>query len=255
MWMKGLHCVEDCHLSYANGVDEMTKADLGHALHKSGLFGVLDWFRDYVELFKASSRTSFSQYGEDLELQKRFGARKGIYIEIGANHPIRLSNTYLLYRKGWRGMIVEPVPSLFAKHKKLRPRDIHINAAAGSADGELTFYELIPSVLSTCDADEAEKAVNGGIARLLKRFPVPVATVASLYRTHLAPEPVLVLSVDTEGHDLAVLKGVDWDSMRPEVVICEGNNDDKQSEITEFLAARGYECFKQMGCNLMFSQI
>lgn len=233
----------------------MTKEDLGYALHKSGLFGVFDWFRDYVELFKAPGRTSFSQYGEDLELRSRFGRRKGIFIEIGANHPIRLSNTYLLYRMGWRGMIVEPVPSLYAKHKRLRPRDIHINAAADSTDGEMTFYELVPSVLSTCDSDEAEKAVNGGTARLLRKYPVAVTTVAALYRAHLAPNPVLVLSVDTEGHDLAVLKGVDWDSMRPEVVICEGNDDDKQSEITEFLAARGYECFKQMGCNLMFSQI
>jgi FkbM family methyltransferase len=233
----------------------MTKAGLGHALHKSGLFGVLDWFRDYIELFKAPKRTSFSQNGEDLELRKRFGARQGLYIEIGANHPLRLSNTYLLYRMGWRGMIVEPVQSLYAKHKRLRPRDIHINAAADATDGEVTFYEMIPSVLSTCNSDEAEKAVSGGTARMLRKYPVPVTTVAALYRTHLAPNPVLVLSVDTEGHDLAVLQGVDWVSMRPEVVICEGNDDVRRSEITEFLAGRGYECYKQMGCNLMFSQI
>ncbi len=208
-----------------------------------------------MELFKASKRESFSQYGEDLELRRRFGTRQGIYIEIGANHPIRLSNTYLLYRMGWRGMIVEPVQSLYAKHKRLRPRDIHINAAANAVEGEVTFYELVPSVLSTCDSDEAEKAVSGGTARLLRKYPVSVTTVAALYRTHLAPNPVLVLSVDTEGHDLSVLKGIDWDSMRPEVVICEGNGDVRRSEIIEFLAGRGYECFKQMGCNLMFSQI
>jgi hypothetical protein len=62
-------------------------------------------------------------------------------------------------------------------------------------------------------------------ALLLHKYSVPTTTVAELYRTHLAPRPVSLLSVDTEGNDIAVLRGVDWGEMHPEIVICEAIND------------------------------
>ena len=120
--------------------------------------------------------------------------------------------------------------------------------------GELTFYEMIPSCLSTCDQDEAEKAISGRSARLLRKYSVPVVTVADLYRENLAPRPVLLLSVDTEGHDMDVLRGVDWVTMRPEIVICEANDEAAKSAIRDYLGSHGYECLKVMGCNLIFAR-
>ena len=150
-------------------------------------------------------------------------------------------------------MVVEPIRNLYKKHKRFRPRDIQVNAAAGDSVGDLTFYEMVPSVLSTCNPDEAKAMLASGSVSLLGQYTVPVVTVADLYRKHLAPQPVSLLSIDTEGHDLPVLRGIDWKTMRPELVICEANDPVTGTAITEFLATEGYQCLKALGCNKIFA--
>lgn len=231
----------------------MLNHKLAFALHKAGVYALLESGRDYAQLLRAGGRTSFSQYGEDLFVREYFGDRKGTYIDIGGNHPFRLSNTYLLYRMAWSGVVVEPIRRLYAKHKRFRPRDIQVNAAAGECPGNLTFYEMVPSVLSTCNPEEAKTMLSKGAVSLLGEYTVPVVTINDLYRKYLAPGPISLLSVDTEGHDLPVLRGMDWKALRPELVICEANDPVAGTAITEFLAAQGYECLKTLGCNKIFA--
>jgi len=230
----------------------MLSHKLAFRLHKMGVYGTLENVRDFTQHLGADRRKSFSQFGEDLFVREYFGDRQGVYLDIGGNHPYRLSNTYLLYRMGWTGVVVEPIRRLYAKHKRFRPRDVQVNAAVGDQTGSLTFYEMVPSVLSTCDPEEAKSMLSNGSVSLLGEYTVPVVTVDELYRKHLAPRPVSLLSVDTEGHDLPVLRGIDWNTLRPKLVICEANDPITGTEITEFLAAQGYECLKTLGCNKIF---
>jgi hypothetical protein len=102
---------------------------LVYALRKTGIYGALDLCRDYFKLMKAAKRKTFSQFGEDLALLSYFGNCQGMYIDIGGSHPFTLSNTYLLYRMGWRGLVAEPIRRLHVKHRRFRPRDIQVNAA------------------------------------------------------------------------------------------------------------------------------
>ena len=56
---------------------------------------------------------SYSQFGEDALVNSLFRNKKyGIYVDVGAYHPILYSNTYALYRRGWRGFAIDPNPSL-----------------------------------------------------------------------------------------------------------------------------------------------
>jgi hypothetical protein len=53
----------------------------------------------------------YSQEGEDLIASRLFPNQStGFYVDIGAHHPTRFSNTYLLYTKGWRGINIDPLP-------------------------------------------------------------------------------------------------------------------------------------------------
>jgi FkbM family methyltransferase len=228
------------------------KCDLVFSLQKAGLYNALDGLRDWVQFAQVRNRSSFSQFGEDLFLANYFRGRSGFYIDVGGNHPFRISNTYLLYRMGWRGVVVEPIRRMYNKHRRFRPRDIQINSAAGSVEGKLIFREMIPAVLSTCDKQESEELICNGSARLWSEYTVPVLTVSELYRVHLAPNPVSLLSVDTEGFDLNVLRGVDWDCIRPEVIVCEANNAESSTETMRFLAERDYEPIITLGCNKIF---
>lgn len=225
-----------------------------YGLHRSGLYRMIDECRDYAEFLQSNQRNSFSQYGEDLFLQEYFMNRKGYYMDIGGNHPIRGSNTYQLYRKGWEGIVVEPIKRFYEKHRRRRPRDVQINAAVGAASGRLTFYEMIPSVLSTCDLDEVEGVLSRRSGKLLRTSTVQVFTATDLYRKYMAPRPIDLLCVDTEGHDLAVLQGVDWSSVCPEIVVCEANEIDAEIKIRQFLAGCGYSCLKVLGGSLIFGE-
>lgn len=233
-------------------MQEVLKHRIAWAMHKLKLYEILDSGREITELSTLGKKRSFSQFGEDQFLVDYFGSRCGLYIDIGGNHPFRLSNTYLLYRQGWHGIVVEPIRRLYLKHKRFRPRDVQVNAAASDNPGTLRFFEIVPSLLSTCDPQEAAKTLQAQGALLLDEYTVPIVTVAHLYRKHLAPAPIALLSVDTEGHDLAVLRGIDWHSMRPEVVICEANDAPTEEAVKSLLGGQKYECVKSLGCNRIF---
>src|SRR5690554_6253894 len=80
------------------------------------------------------SRKSYSQEGEDILLEKLFeGKNDGFYVDVGAHHPRRFSNTYLLYRRGWRGINIDAMPGSMAEFRRLRGRDINLEIPISSA--------------------------------------------------------------------------------------------------------------------------
>ena len=82
-------------------------------------------------------RLSFSQFGEDLLVQQILRKDAGIYLDIGANHPVRFSNTYHLYRfRAWHGLLVEPNPVLAELLRSRRPRDVVLAAAVGKTPAD-----------------------------------------------------------------------------------------------------------------------
>lgn len=59
------------------------------------------------------AKLSFSQEGEDMLLDRFFMNQKdGFYVDVGAHHPERFSNTNYYYLRGWRGINIEADPSL-----------------------------------------------------------------------------------------------------------------------------------------------
>jgi len=92
---------------------------------------------------KAAQR-SWSQHGEDERLvaELKDVLTTGYFVDIGANHPAVLSNTYRLYCMGMRGICVEPNELLCKLHERYRPGDTILSAAVGSENGLLPFYEM-----------------------------------------------------------------------------------------------------------------
>jgi len=83
--------------------------------------------------FNSKFEISFSQGGEDLALLGLLGNRQlGSYIDIGADHPSRFSNTRHLYDRGWKGVNIDANEELLPSFLSERPLDINICAAIGS---------------------------------------------------------------------------------------------------------------------------
>lgn len=167
---------------------------------------------------------SYAQEGEDLILRRIFEKRRGgFYVDIGSHHPFRFSNTYAFYRRGWRGLCVDPLPGSAARFKRWRPRDITLEVGVSQHASDLTYFMFNEAAVNTFSAEMAALRDGRNNWRILEQRRIATQPLAYLLDTHLpkpAPE-IDFMSVDVEGLDLEVLQSNDWQRHRPRIVIAE----------------------------------
>lgn len=165
---------------------------------------------------------SYSQEGEDMVLRRLFeGQDGGFYVDIGAHHPRRFSNTFYFYRRGWRGINVEPNPDASPLFRSQRRHDINLTLGIGDTPETLTYFRFNEPALNTFDADVARSRQSEPYF-IVDTLNVPVHRLDSVLQEHLpVGTPITFLSVDVEGVDLAVLRSNDWLRFRPRCVLVE----------------------------------
>jgi FkbM family methyltransferase len=177
------------------------------------------------------------------------------YVDVGAYEPLICNNTYFFYRKGGRGVLVEPNVDLTPVLKKVRPRDVTLTAGVGVDDtAELDYYVLSLPQLNTFDRARAEaiEADTGGKVRVLRVVKMPLLNINRVIEEHLGAAPDY-LSIDVEGLDLAILKTLDFARFRPTIVCAE--HPDVPAERAELLAlldGHGYAVRGQTYPNTIF---
>ncbi len=178
-----------------------------------------------------NTQFSHAEQGEDLIIQSllgKLGVKRPItYLDIGAFDPVYDSNTYLFYKAGGHGILVEPNPAKTARLKSVRSRDRTLAIGIGtSAQRTMTDYYVIggPSKgnLNTFSKDEADEIQRkaGTVHFLEKVIQLPLENINTIMQQELGAAPNL-LSIDTEGMDLDILKTMDFDRFRPEVICAE----------------------------------
>lgn len=204
-------------------------------------------------LLRGSRKGTFTQEGEDLFLADYFGGYVGCYMDIGANHPFLLSNTYLLYKMKWRGITVEPLPRFVKKHRFWRPGDLCLNMGIADRQGRMTLFEFSPHMLSTFDEAQAAHLVKNGCV-LTRTFQVEIETLANLRQRYRQEYPRIdLMCVDTEGMDMRVLKGNDFSMFRPRVIVCEAfAGTSGTSELENFLKILRYRKIRVFTNNMVF---
>ena len=96
------------------------------------------------------AQLAYSHEGEDLVLNKLFeNEQDGIYVDIGANHPLRFSNTHFFYKKGWRGVNIEPNPELHQVLQEVRTDDFNFNIGISDEKDVLDYYMFNEPALNT----------------------------------------------------------------------------------------------------------
>ena len=194
-------------------------------------------------------RRFYSQAGEDMLLSLYYEGKKhkGFYVDVGAHHPYRFSNTAYFYKRGWRGINIEPTPSLFKAFPRRRRRDFNLNVGIGNGE-KLTFYVFNEGALNTFDpalAKERDGKIHlGRQYKIIDRIEVQTRTLADILDKHLpAGTPIDLLTIDVEGMDFDVLKSNDWTRYLPQFILveCESELDGlADDEIYQFLHAKGY---------------
>ena len=199
---------------------------------------------------------SWSQEGEDRLLWRYFDHRtNGFYVDVGAHHPYRFSNTCLLYKAGWRGINIDAMPGSMAKFHKHRAEDINLEVGVSETAGSAKFHIFNEPALNTFDAKVAEEHTRGDW-RVEKIVEVPLRPLAEILDEHCPTGIVDLLTVDAEGHDLSVLRSNDWNRFRPKVVLAESlgrTMDDLATDpCAQFMASLGYVVFGKAVNTVMY---
>lgn len=217
------------------------------------------------EEFSENKYVSFSQSGEDkiIEFLLNYGnsAKKGIsYLDIGCNDYKNLSNTYLLYRKGINGVLIDANPIYINEININRPNDIILNCGVGQkSSSELTFYVLNSSDLSSFNLDTIKEAQKESPwIEIVKEIKVPVYDLDTIYKKYFHSTPTIV-SIDVEGDELGILSSSDLEKYRPYIFIIETieykdrvtlNN--KRNDIVDFMNENDYIEYAFTGVNSIF---
>jgi FkbM family methyltransferase len=197
------------------------------------------------ELIFKRFNVSFSKSGEDIQLNKLIGSTSpGVYVDIGCWHPIKASNTYYFYLRGWKGLCIDPNPELEILYKKFRPKDNFINCAIGGDLQSYKYYMLEDqySSMNTLDFNFIKK--HDLVDRIKKTIDVPAFSLKKILDGNINENDRLdFFDIDVEGFDLEVLKTNDWVKYRPKIVVIETDlslKDDLSSEIVNYLESKEY---------------
>lgn len=208
----------------------------------------------------ARGARSFGQCGEDgwllgaLREAQIPWADSGFYVDLGANHPVVLSATYLLYRQGWTGITVEPIPSLCALHRRFRSRDLCLNMGVGSAEERRPFWETAPDVFSSFSHEATQQAQSNGWCRILRESRVAVNTPSAILNHAPTDTRINYLSIDTEGLDVEILRNWPWEEWLPDIVSCEASAaHGGEAEADRILGGRGYVPIKRFPISVFWA--
>jgi FkbM family methyltransferase len=204
---------------------------------------------------------SFSQSGEDVFVNFILGylhmAANMTYLDVGAFHPTKLSNTYYFYRGGRRGVLVEPNVDMTELLRTVRPKDVTLVAGIGITDQrEADYYVMTDPARNTFSKEEAEhtERVTNRSTTIREVRKIPLLNINDVMQERFGRGPTF-LSVDTEGLDLAILKSIDYQRYRPTVICAEtlvSGTRKTVAEIPEFMATQGYTVRGQTFVNTIF---
>jgi len=201
-------------------------------------------------------RTFHAQFGEDIIL-KGFLLKNisdGFFVDVGCYHPRKYNNTYKLYKKGWRGINIDLDELKIQAFKMLRPEDCNVLAAVSDKEGTVKVYDFdFFSVISTVNQEVAQKSEN----EIKWEKEIKTQTLSSIIdSSRFARRQIDVLSVDVEGHDLNVLKSLDFEKYQPKIILIESHlmNIDLiiNSDLYLFLEEKEYHFINWVGLTLFF---
>ena len=202
---------------------------------------------------------SWSQEGEDMILLRFFEYRRdGFYVDVGAHHPRRFSNTCALYRRGWHGINIDATPGAMQAFRRERPRDVNIEAAVSRDGRDLVLQQYDESALNRFDTSTARQ-LDAARFQASSKVTMKTRTLADLMTKHVpAGQQIDLLSVDVEGMDLEVLEGNDWSKYRPHCVLVElvvnSVREAQASDIHRYLQNLGYDLFAKTMYTLFYTR-
>ena len=212
--------------------------------------------------FKLKIMRSFSQEGEDLIIDRIFNfskikSKNIFYLDIGAGHPIRYSNTLYFYHKDAKGITVDANYENIILHKFLRPKDSSFNFLLGSSNKCIEYYKFDQSELNTTSKSKVKELAEHNIFPLHKEKIIQ-KKFDDFFNNELKENisKINFFSIDIEGGELEIIKSIDWTKFKPKIIcieiIVENFNEIFESEIYKIISSKNYKLFSKLYHSAIF---
>lgn len=221
------------------------------------------FFKKVVEkLLKVNFNKSYSQTGEDLIINFLLQSKainNFSYLDIGANDPISMNNTYKFYTQGFHGVCIEPDPYIFKKLLKKRSKDICLNIGLTATKNTVEkMYLFEDSTFNTFDESKAENLISIYKCKLKEIKNIEVTHIDKIINKYFSNKVPDFISIDIEGLDEAILRSLSFDKYRPSIFCLEtvkfspDASGAKRDEIFSFMKEKNYWIFADTYLNTIF---
>ena len=216
--------------------------------------------------YEKYAKKSYSLSNIDVVIDYIFkGIKKGIYIDIGCNHPIKHNNTYLLHERGWNGINIDLDKTSIDEFKKLRPKDINIQIGVSNyAGNKKVFYYHKRSPLNTL----SKKLKEYRIKKPTKTFNLQVDTLNNIIKkSKFKNKQINLMSIDIENHEYEALQNFNFKKYKIDLIVTEFTNlsgkkietynlsisDIFKSKIYKLLIKNNYRLINWVNSDLIFA--
>ena len=202
-------------------------------------------------LKKTKLYRSFSQEGEDLIIQRilkdnNIKFKDLFYLDIGAGHPLKYSNTFYFYIRGSKGISVDAFEKSISLHRIFRPNDISYNLLLGYNDEINNYYRYKQSELNTMNQNRVKKLESYNI------FPTEIkkikkTNIKNFFDITIGKdlEKINFLNIDIEEGEVELLKKINWNIFKPKLIcieiILDNFEDIYEHESYKILKSNGYK--------------
>jgi FkbM family methyltransferase len=210
-----------------------------------------------------SSRSEFfGQEGEDAVLAGLIdleGNSEGFFVDVGAHHPTRFSNTWRFYRCGWRGINIDPTPGSMEPFRELRPEDINLEVGISRVAAKRKFFCYNEPALNGIDNDRREelKETHYRLERVIDIETLPLSEILRRHEERFASPNFL--TIDVEGLEIEVLSSLDFKRHAFDFILIEQRLPDlatlNESAIWKYMTARGYKAVACTGRTVFYQRI
>jgi len=204
------------------------------------------------------SEKFYSQEGEDMVLRKYVNnVKNGFYVDIGAHHPYRFSNTYYFYKRGWSGINIDAMPGIMSLFKKKRKRDINLEFAVSNKKEKLIYYAFDESALNGFSDELSKERNETKNYKMIFKKEIETKTLSEILEKYLpAGKHIDFMSIDVEGLDYNVLMSNNWGKYVPSFLLVEILNtaisELPKNKIYDFIIQKGYAAVAKTGNTVIF---
>mgnify|MGYP001356209004 CR=1 FL=1 len=173
--------------------------------------------------YEKYTKKSYSISNVDLIIDRMFSkVEKGVFIDLGCNHPIKFNNTYLLYKRGWRGINIDLDKESIDEFNKIRDKDYNVQSLISTNIGEEKeiYYYHSRSAINTLSKELLEhRNTKKDSIKILKETTNTLENI--IEKSPFKNQKINLLSIDIENHEYEALKNFNFAKFRIDVIVIE----------------------------------